>query len=57
METSYDLECRGLKYEGEMKFLRQKIHKLKSTNAQAQSDKIEVMRDIATFEADMCGHL
>eukprot|EP00347_Sterkiella_histriomuscorum_P022445 403338463 len=57
VESVADLTRRGQFYETDSITLQKKTNKLKIKTAQAQSDKLELMRDIATYEANLCEEL
>ena len=44
-------------YQRECDKLRENIHYMKLDYAQAQSDKIELMRDLATYQSQVCDHI
>ncbi len=43
-----------MRMEDEIKQETKRYEKLTINKAQAESDKIELMRDLATYEADVC---
>ncbi|CDW87237.1 UNKNOWN [Stylonychia lemnae] len=57
IETSQDLHRKNQFYDQETIHYSKKIDKLKQKTAQAQSDKLELMRDIATYESNLCEDL
>jgi hypothetical protein len=51
------LQRRQQKLEEEAKREEKEIKRVRIKKAQAESDKIEIMRDIATYEANACDAL